>query len=319
MIAKTLDDKQKDYKWIAIGDMFLPKCQEGRALDERRVVKILASYNDAAFGVPILSYREHGDRGPRGEAYAIVSGQHRIEVARRQDRARVYCEIVYGLTEADEAQLFVDEDARKPQCPLGKFHLLRQAGDAEACAIWDIANAKGFIIAKGINDNFRRSIRCITTIIQAYRLGVLPGTLEVLAGAYDYDTHAATSQIVHGIARTLKSRPAIDQRRLAARLKSVGMVKLQGRYRSAIDAFASSARPLVMANIMIDIYNHRLSGEAIVEQIMAKETRQPAPEVQATGRMTALLTRKGKTLAEARAEVAARRAAGADPALAEWR
>ena len=69
---------QIDYKWVPIGETFRPEGLQ-RPMDESHVERIVANFNDAAFGTPIISYRDPGNRGPRGQAYAIVAGQHRIE------------------------------------------------------------------------------------------------------------------------------------------------------------------------------------------------------------------------------------------------
>lgn len=305
---------QIDYKWVAIGETFRPEGLQ-RPMDESHVERIVAKWNDAAFGTPMLSYREHGNRGPRGEAFAIVSGQHRMEAARRVGKTRVFCAVVYGLDDVGEARLFIDEDKRKPQSVLGKFHLSRLAGDTEALTVWEIANRCGFIIAKTTGDKSKRSLRCVVSLARANRRGNLRRVLSIIAGAFDYEATAASGQIVDGLSMLLNLRPTIGDKRLAARMSDVGHTAIVQRFRSAMDAFSGDG-VITMANVLLGIYNHRLRDDAALPAITFAETRVIAPadvlaKMAAKGSQISVATRAGKTLAEARAEVAARAAVNA--------
>ncbi len=304
--------RQKQYKWVSIGEVFLPPCQEDRLLDEVKVARIIAAFNDNAFGTPILSYREHGNRGPRGEAYALVSGQHRFEVARRIGRTRVYCEVVYGLTLIDEAQLWLDEDNRKRQSGLAKFHLERQASKGIALEIWSIANDNGFVIARNDGDKSSRSLRCISALEKTHQRGNLRETLHVLAAAFNHDTMGSSATVVNGLSIALKFRPQMDRKRLAAKLAHFGPAVLLTRYRGANESYGGDQR-LTMANVMIGIFNHHLREDAVVPAITIAETRTvptaSRDESVEGGTKSGQIRRiksTGKTLAEARAEVAAR-------------
>lgn len=306
--AAASESAQIEYKWVAIGDMFLPPCQENRALDEAHVEDIVANWNDAAFGTPMMSYREHGNRGPRGEAFGIVSGQHRIEAARRVGKVRVYCAVVHGLDLAGEARLFINEDKRKRQSALGKFHLSRRAGDAEAVAIWEVANGHGFIIAKTDGDKSMRSLRCVTALTKAYRRGNLSAVLGVLAAAFGHDPKAAGSQIIDGLSVALRYRSGMDHKRLSARLSAVGYEAISQRFRAVLTAFNGEGG-VVMANTIIGAYNTNLRTDNQVALITTNETKNTTAALATDGYLIAAEVRKGKTLAEARAEVAAARAA----------
>lgn len=300
---------QIDYKWVAIGEAFRPEGLQ-RPMDEAHVERIVAKWNDAAFGTPMLSYREHGNRGPRGEAFAIVSGQHRMEAARRVGKTRVFCAVVYGLDDVGEARLFIDEDKRKPQSVLGKFHLSRLAGDTEAVTVWEIANGCGFVIAKTTGDKSKRSLRCVVSLARANKRGNLRRVLSIIAAAFDYESTAASGQIVDGLSMFVSLRPTVDDKRLAARMAEVGHTAIVQRFRSAMDAFSGDG-VITMANVILGIYNHRLRDDAALPAITFTETRVIAPanvlaEMAAKGSAVSAATRAGKTLAEARAEVAAR-------------
>lgn len=297
--------QQIDYRWVAIGETFRPEGLQ-RPMDEAHVKHIVEKWNDAAFGTPMLSYREHGNRGPRGEAYAIVSGQHRIEAASRVGKTRVFCAVVFGLDVAGEARLFIDEDKRKAQDTIQKFHLARQSGDTDANAIWGILTDKGYSIPKWRGSwPHNGDLFCVHPVMNAYRAGVLGTVLDVLTAAYDRDQEGLRGQIVSGLATLLRHRAfSIDQKRLSSKLGALGSGALMIRYRRAKEAMKQDAAS-VMANIIVDVYNSHWRGQGeMLEPITLAESNK-------IGGIASGKIRTGKTLAEARAEVAAKRASAA--------
>lgn len=290
------------YKWVPIGEMFRP-AELQRPMDEAHVERIVNNWNDAAFGAPILSFREHGNRGPRGEAFAIVSGQHRIEAARRVGRTRVFCAVVDGLSTADEARLFNDEDRRKQQSPLHKFHLARQAGDTEAVTIWEICNDAGFIIARDGGDKSKRSVRCVRALYAAQRRGNLGATMRIIAAAFDYDAKACQAEVVNGLSMALAMRPSIDHGRMATRMRTAGSTMIMQRYAMsrAADGAAKESNcgaPLTMANVLIGVYNFALR-DGKIDAISFSETRK-LPDGSLGAAVTNGIRHRGLTLAEAR-------------------
>lgn len=306
--VEPTDVRQREYRWVSIGDMFRPE-QLQRPMDEARITKMLAAYNDDAFGTPILSYREHGNRGPRGETYAIVSGQHRIELARRLGRTSIYCEVLYGMDVAAEARLFNDEDNRKRQDVVHKFHLDRLAGDTTALTIWQTCLEVGFDIPKSsVAWQGKNDIKCVAALAKALNAGVLRAVLETVKTAFPDMPGAATAPIIGGLTTLFAARgDLIDRKRLAAKLGALGPGALFRRYASSREVSShGQVAGVVMANVMIDAYNaHLRDDDRILDYITRSERSSGAGR-----RQTPVRVVTGKTLAEARAEVAARRAAG---------
>lgn len=305
MNATVLDlppTQQIDYKWVSIGETFRPEGLQ-RPMDEAHVNRIVEKWNDAAFGTPVLSYREHGNRGPRGEAFAIVSGQHRMAAAERVGKTRVFCAVVYGLDTAGEARLFIDEDKRKPQDTIQKFHLSRQAGDADANAIWATLMSKGYSIPKSIGAwPHNGDILSVRAVTKAYHYGVLALVLDALTAAFDRDPAASRAEIIYGLTNIYRFRSAtVNSKRLATKIGTLGSGALMIRYRRAQEAAKQDAG-WIMANVIVGAYNANWRGDgAMLEPITLAEARK-------AGGIAASATKAGKTLSEARAEVASKRA-----------
>lgn len=298
------------YRWVPIGEMFRP-AELQRPMDEAHVERIVNNWNDAAFGAPILSFRGHGNRGPRGEAFAIVSGQHRIEAARRVGRTRVFCAVVDGLSAADEARVFNDEDRRKRQSTLHKFHLARQSGDTTAVTIWETLNDAGFIIARDGGDKSKRTVRCIAALYRALSRGNLRATMNIIAAAFDYEAKACSAEIVDGVSVLLAARPSIDHGRLAARMRSVGAPTILQRYAMARAANGTTSKeggtaPLTMANVLVGVYNYNLR-DGKIDGIGFGETRSMLGSANGAA-VTNHIRYGGMTLAEARAAAKAKAA-----------
>lgn len=307
MNERTIDlpqAQQIDYKWVPIGECFRPFGAQ-RPFNPKHAADIAAKFNETAFGTPILSYREHGNRDARGRAYAIIAGQHRIAAAELVGRTRVFCAVVYGLDAAGEARLFVDEDHRKNQNTLQKFHIARSSQDPETLAVWETVIRCGFTIPIWKSSHLPDgSLICVSALAAAHRRGVLSDVLNTLADAFDRKYSAARAEIVSGLTVLFAYRSAqIDRKRLARKLREAGTRTLLQRRATASESF-NGATGLTMANVMIGVYNMHLRNGGELDMIQHSETRRGgnSPEF--------LAKRTGKTLAEARAEVAARRAAG---------
>lgn len=311
-IVRTESDEaapthQIAYQWVNLGEMFRPP-ELQREIRDSHVKYIIDHFSDVAFGTPTVSYREPGNRGPRGEAYAEAVGQHRLQAAREMGRTSVYCQVVFGLTKAEEAQLYSDEDKRRKQDPLYMFHVSRLAGNAEANALWDLATRAGYSIPRSISATpHRGDLFCIAAVMTAYRAGTLAQVLETITAAFDRDPKGCRHHFVAGLSTLWRFRSnAADKARLASKLAALGAPAIMSRYHGSQQAQPGGVS-IVMANTMIGVYNANIkSDDRRLEYIQMGEI------VAARGKASGIArSGKGKTLAEARAEVAARAAVNA--------
>ncbi len=290
-----------DYKWVAIGETFRPEGLQ-RSMNEEHVNRIVATWNDAAFGAPILSYREHGNRGPRGEAYAIVAGQHRIEAARRVGKTRVLASVVYGLNAEAEARLFIDENTPKKPSALQQFHLTRRAGIPEYVAIWEALTAAGFVVpaVEGRATKRAGNLSCVQALLTAHRLGVLPGVLAILTAAFDRAPDGCRVEIVQGLTSALRWRgDVLDVHRLARRLAEFGARNFTLRYRAARETGKAGGAGIA-GNLIIDIYNWKLRSGLLDlitnSEMSAAASKARTPERLAAGGRKAAETKRAKRM-----------------------
>lgn len=84
---------------VPIDDLTIDK-QAQRTLNERRAQKLASEFIPEAVGTIIISQRENGDK-------FIVDGQHRWRASQLLDYDTVVCEVHKGLTQTEEAILFL--------------------------------------------------------------------------------------------------------------------------------------------------------------------------------------------------------------------
>jgi hypothetical protein len=113
-----------------------------RALDKNRVTAIADNFTMEAIGVLTLSARDDG-------TFSIIDGQHRYEALREKgygNEFKVTCRVFYGLSLANEAELFrLLNNTRKPQ-PIDLFRVRVIEGDETAVAISDMLGKLGWVI-----------------------------------------------------------------------------------------------------------------------------------------------------------------------------
>lgn len=113
-----------------------PTIQRDEEADE--INRIVREFNPAALGVITVSVREVPDpvTGVPSPHWFLVDGQQRRAVCRLVSYEHQLPAIVhYGLTKAQEAQLFLDLNNRKGVGPWSKYKSRIEAGEPQAVAI----------------------------------------------------------------------------------------------------------------------------------------------------------------------------------------
>lgn len=178
--------------WVRIGAMRTsPKAQ--REFRKAHAEMIAADFQFEGLGFPVVSHRDG--------YYWILDGQHRIAALKLSgfaDDDLIQCEVYTGLTEAEEADLFLVRDQRKAINKFDAFRIAVTAGHQKECHIEKIVQYHGCKISKS------QSAGCIgaTEALKfSYGLGslVLGRTIRILHDAYDGDRAAFDSGLVRGM------------------------------------------------------------------------------------------------------------------------
>jgi hypothetical protein len=149
-----------------------------RDLNTARVAQLAAAFDVEQMGNPTVSHR--------ADWYYLVDGQHRIEALKlwlgSWEDQQVQCWTCEGLTEAQEAELFLALNDTLTVGAFAKFKVAVQAGrDAEA-DVDRIVRALGLRITRGSG-----GICAVATLRRVYARGgpaVLSRALRIIRDAY---------------------------------------------------------------------------------------------------------------------------------------
>lgn len=181
-------------RWIRLGDMHVtPSAQ--RKYDRKRAERMADNFDLEALGYPVVNHRDG--------KWWIVDGQHRVGALRIlgfEDDQKIECEAYFGMTEAQEADLFLRRDDRKAVHPLDKFRIAVNAGWETECAINAVVSDLGLHIGYGAN-----RIQAVGTVQRLYADGgptTLGRTLLILREAYG--PPGFTAAIIAGVGLVIR-------------------------------------------------------------------------------------------------------------------
>jgi Family of unknown function (DUF6551) len=164
-------------RWVPLPQMRVNPLAQ-RDLNTARVAQLAAAFDVEQMGNPTVSHR--------ADWYYLVDGQHRIEALKlwlgSWEDQQVQCWTCEGLTEAQEAELFLALNDTLTVGAFAKFKVAVQAGrDAEA-DVDRIVRALGLRITRGSG-----GICAVATLRRVYARGgpaVLSRALRIIRDAY---------------------------------------------------------------------------------------------------------------------------------------
>ena len=129
-------------RWVLLAQMRVNPLAQ-RDLNPARVAKLAAGFDLEQIGAPVVSRR--------GGWYYLIDGQHRIEALKlwlgAWEGQQVQCWCYEGLTEAQEAELFLKLNDTLAVHAFAKFKVSVQAGRDTEADIDRIVRALGLRIA----------------------------------------------------------------------------------------------------------------------------------------------------------------------------
>jgi hypothetical protein len=166
-------------RWVPLTRMRVNPLAQ-RELRPARVSRLAAEFDVEQMGTPTVSHR--------GAWYYLIDGQHRIEALKAwlgawQDQ-QVQCWCYQGLTEADEAEVFLKlNDTLTVRC-LDRFKVAVQAGRTSEADIDRIVRALGLKISAS---RCSGGISATATLARVYTRGgpeVMSRALRIIRDAY---------------------------------------------------------------------------------------------------------------------------------------
>ncbi len=255
-VAKAEEQSRKLRKshlqWVPLGKMTVSIESQG-VYRPGHATAIAANLQLEAIGFPVVSKRKDG-------LYYILDGQHRIAALRifgfaETDQFQVEC--YEDLTEAEEAELFLERNTIKPKSAWDKYHVALTAGRPEELAIDHVVRWAGFTVAS-YNRNRGNTVTAIGTLREIYRrMGPtgLGRTLRITRESYG--EVGATALVLDGMSLLLHryGKQIVDEELTARLQKEPG--GLNGIMIPANKLRATLGQPLphCVAASMASIYN----------------------------------------------------------------
>lgn len=253
--------RSSSFRWIPIPDLVVdPDAQ--RPLRQSWVDATVPAFDPDKLGI-ITVNRRSAD----GKAY-VVDGQHRIALVRAVGWAdqQIHVEMFDGLSQAEEAALFLDRNRRINVRPLDKFRVRVTAGELVACDIVRIARHHGLRIANGPGVGHINAAGACESVYAGGRLGkakdgpsALSKVFKTLVDAYGRDRLLNfEGALIEGLGLLfLRYGAAVDQTTIADRLAKApgGPGGVIGRARSLRDIRGGNSIAHCVAIVLVELYN----------------------------------------------------------------
>lgn len=262
--------RSSKFQWVAIPDLVVdPDAQ--RPLRQGWVDATAPHFDPDKLGI-ITVNRRNGD----GKAY-VVDGQHRVALVRAVGWGdqQIHVEIFEGLSQAEEAALFLDRNRRINVSTLDKFRVRVTAGEEVACDIARILRHHGLHIANGPGVGRVNAAVACENVYRGGRLGkakdgpaALSKALKMLVDAYGRDHGNFEGMMVEGLGLVcLRYGSALDAASLTDKLAkaSGGVSGLIGRARSLRDIRGGNSAAHCMAAVLVDLHNKGRRGAGKLE------------------------------------------------------
>jgi hypothetical protein len=229
-----------------------------RELNRSRAQAIAADLDFNKVGTPVVN-RVNGHYNP-------IDGQHRLEAMKIVfgEDASWPCLVYEGLTEKEEADLFLGLNDSVKVAAFPKFMIAVTAERVLECAILRIVEANGVKVSRDKRANSCAAIKALYTVYE-YGEMALALTMRTLRKAFPEDPTAFEHMLVLGLGLVYARFPQlIDERRMSDRL-SVTPLGVRGVIQRAEHAWQKTGQPRkdCFASAFIDIYNRNYRRDRV--------------------------------------------------------
>src|ERR1039458_10327420 len=183
--------RQSRLKWVPLALMIVsPKAQA--SFSKPRAEKIAANFDLEALGFLVLSYRDG--------RYFIIDGQHRAAALKIMDWGdqQVQCEVYEGMTEEEEAELFLLRNEKRNPTAFDKFSVALTAGRPTETEIDRVVRNAGLRIARGKTENTVSAVGALGTVYGRGGSDVLDRTVRIASASWGGDRAAVRSEARRG-------------------------------------------------------------------------------------------------------------------------
>lgn len=272
MPAKRIPNGEKHLEWVPVAQCRVsPRAQRDHTTQGAlsRIEDIAANFDPDQFGTLTCS--------KRGGVYWIIDGGHRWNALLKmgyQDQ-QVQAWVYHGLTEDEEADLFLALNNVRPVSAMDKFKVAVVAARPVETNIDTITRGLGL----SIGGSKVGKVSCVKALLKVYDFGgpkVLETTLRVLRDSYGDPGFAG--KIVEGIGMFVANyQNDFDEAQLVSKLsrKLGGVNGLLGRAEQIRSSHGVGA-PTGVAAAVVETYNQGRGGVKLTGWWSKLEERQSA-------------------------------------------
>ena len=182
---------------ISSEQLLISRTTYQRELNEKRVHRIAAEFDERIANEPKVSYRDG--------RYYVFDGQHTVSARKLLNGGKdlpIRCKVFYGLTQEEEALLFAQQTGASAPLTAGtRFRALVCGGDEDALAFLNATEDAGLCVDYQQTRGTRR-LACISTAFRLYqRVGdeLYREAMSVLTEAWKGDPDSLRAETVRGV------------------------------------------------------------------------------------------------------------------------
>lgn len=251
----TVATTEATLRSVNIKDMAVSEMAQ-RDLREPFVDDILADWHPEQVGYLDVSLRDG--------KYWIVDGQHRHAALTRKfpDGALIMVRVYTGLSEQDEAELFLKLNHKLNVSAMDKFDVSVVAGRAVETDVNRIVKSHNMVVGRNDKPGHLQAVGTLVRIYVDHGPKVLDRTLGVLIPSFG-DTNLFAG-LLSGMGSVLARYPEIDEERLVSKLSTLRGGMSAVRTRSEV-LHKQTGRPKTqcVASVIVDIYNSGKGGKKL--------------------------------------------------------
>lgn len=254
--------KDRDEKWLPVGELMVKFRDAQRELNERKVNRIAEDFDPYAIG-RVQVARVNG-------SYHIVDGQHRVAAVQKLwgDDEMVPCDVIPAESAAEAAELFLKvNDERSPVQAIDRFKIAVQAGREDYVEVNDLLTGLGYKVSGGQEDGYFAAVSAAMSVHRKYGVGVLKDALLLIQATWGMNRDSVHTALVQGFAGLVGEQgSAIDRKRLVGRVsKEYTPARLIGAAKTAREMFRGTV-PANVERVLVSTYNHGLRTEMRLEE-----------------------------------------------------
>lgn len=188
----SLESKAHKFMDVPLGEMIVSERAQ-RSLKPARVEQLLSNLSLDALGEPILSLRDG--------RYYIIDGQHRKQclaefLGEGWETQVIRCKVYEGLSEQDEARMFILLNTVLSVTPFDKFKVAITAGHSEETQIKQIVETCGLHISR--TRSTPGAVSAIASLRRVHRLGPKTLMFALKMATESYGDAGLESAIIEG-------------------------------------------------------------------------------------------------------------------------